>query len=45
MAAAGAVGDPACTVSSFGATDPALIPVGVSSIGVGQTGDYHCLVF
>ncbi|GAA2459843.1 hypothetical protein GCM10010421_61510 [Streptomyces glaucus] len=45
MAAAGAVGDPACSLSAVGRPDPALLPGGLARVGVGQAGAYWCLVF
>jgi hypothetical protein len=44
MAAAGAVGDPACAVAAYGQPDPALVPP-VGRIGIGESDGYVCLVF
>jgi hypothetical protein len=43
MAAEGVVGDPACTLAAVGRPDPALLPR-TSRIGIGQSGDYTCLI-
>ncbi|WP_159401446.1 hypothetical protein [Streptomyces maremycinicus] len=44
MAAAGTVGDPACTLSAHGNPDPALIPH-TGRIGIGTYGTYWCLIW
>ncbi|MFD8269005.1 hypothetical protein ACIG0B_24200 [Streptomyces althioticus] len=44
MSAAGAVGDPACTLSAVGRPDPALVPH-ESRIGIGHHGAYWCLLW
>ncbi|WP_437074324.1 hypothetical protein [Streptomyces sp. enrichment culture] len=44
MAAAGAVGDPECSMSAVGRPDPALVPQGIR-IGIGSHGDYWCLIW
>ncbi|MEV7394178.1 hypothetical protein [Streptomyces sp. NPDC091215] len=45
MAAAGVVGDSACSLSAFGQPDPALIPRGLTSVGTGRAGNYWCLIW
>jgi hypothetical protein len=45
MAAANAVGDPVCSLSAVGQPDPAQIPADVKSVGVGESGNYWCLIF
>ncbi|MFS4092279.1 hypothetical protein [Streptomyces sp. AF1A] len=45
MAAAGVVGDPVCSLSAFGPPDPALIPRGLPSVGIGRADDYWCLIW
>ncbi|MFE2581623.1 hypothetical protein [Streptomyces sp. NPDC059378] len=44
MAAAGAVGDPACSLAAVGPPDPALIPQG-GRIEIGRYGPYWCLIW
>jgi hypothetical protein len=44
MAAAGIVGDPACTLSAVGDVDTALVPAGLR-IGTGTAGGYTCLIW
>ncbi|MER7716318.1 hypothetical protein ABTX99_05090 [Streptomyces flaveolus] len=43
MAAAGVVGDPACSLAAVGRPDPALLPR-TGRIGIGQSGGYTCLI-
>ncbi|MFF7887536.1 hypothetical protein ACFZDJ_49875 [Streptomyces sp. NPDC007896] len=45
MAAAGVVGDPACSLAAVGNPDPALLPKGLTSVGTGQAGNYWCLIW
>jgi hypothetical protein len=45
MAAKGAVGDPVCSLASFGEPDYTQIPGGLKSVGVGSSGGYWCLIF
>ncbi|MGW1501985.1 hypothetical protein ACWCQW_26035 [Streptomyces mirabilis] len=45
MAAAGVVGDPACSLAAVGKPDPALLPMGLTSVGTGQAGKYWCLIW
>jgi hypothetical protein len=45
MAAKGAVGDPVCSMASFGEPDYTQIPGGLKSVGVGSSGGYWCLIF
>ncbi|WP_340373929.1 hypothetical protein U5640_01225 [Streptomyces sp. SS7] len=44
MAAAQAVGDPACSLSARGDPDPRLVPP-ADRIGVGTSGGYWCLIW
>ncbi|MEV5955941.1 hypothetical protein AB0M11_19570 [Streptomyces sp. NPDC051987] len=44
MAAAHAVGDPACSLSAVGQPNPGLVPH-VRRIGIGHYGDYWCLIW
>ncbi|MET9736334.1 hypothetical protein ABZZ79_38660 [Streptomyces sp. NPDC006458] len=44
MAAAGAVGDPACSMAAVGRPDPSLVPQ-VGRIGIGNSGAYWCLIW
>ncbi|MER5994039.1 hypothetical protein [Streptomyces viridosporus] len=43
MAAAGTVGDPACSMAAVGRPDPDLVPRS-SRIGIGHHGGYWCLI-
>ncbi|MYR41624.1 hypothetical protein [Streptomyces sp. SID5910] len=43
MAAEGVVGDPACSLAAVGPPDPGLLPR-TGRIGIGQSGDYTCLI-
>lgn len=45
MAASAVVGDPVCTLASVGQPDPSQIPTGVSSVGIGSSGGYWCLIW
>lgn len=45
MAAAQIVGDPACSLSASGVPNMALVPAGVTSVGVGTVGNYTCLIW
>ncbi|MER5858662.1 hypothetical protein ACFV2Z_27930 [Streptomyces sp. NPDC059688] len=44
MAAAGTVGDPACSMAAVGRPDPSLVPQG-GRIGIGSYGGYWCLIW
>lgn len=44
MAAAGVVGNPACTLAAYGNPDPNLIPSGIP-IAIGTAGGYTCLIW
>ncbi|MER6026175.1 hypothetical protein [Streptomyces sp. NPDC001851] len=44
MAAAGAVGDPACSLAAAGRPDPGLVPRGIR-IGIGDYDGYWCLIW
>ncbi|MFF9060218.1 hypothetical protein ACF09K_16260 [Streptomyces sp. NPDC014882] len=44
MAAAGTVGDPACSMAAVGRPDPSLVPQG-GRIGIGHYGHYWCLIW
>ncbi|MGW4569407.1 hypothetical protein ACWEN3_46235 [Streptomyces sp. NPDC004561] len=45
MAAARTVGDPVCSLSAVDRPDPALLPQGLTSVGIGQAGAYWCLIW
>lgn len=44
MAAAKAVGDPVCSLSTVGQPNPNLVPQG-RRIGIGHYGEYWCLIW
>ncbi|MPY30265.1 hypothetical protein FNH09_02790 [Streptomyces adustus] len=44
MAAAGAVGDPVCSLAAVGRPNPWLVPHG-GRIGIGHYGVYWCLIW
>ncbi|WP_260845035.1 hypothetical protein [Streptomyces sp. SLBN-31] len=44
MALAQIVGDPACSLAAVGSPDPSLVPP-VSRIGIGNAGNYWCLIW
>lgn len=45
MAASGTVGDPVCSMASVGEPDYKLLPTGLTSVGVGNSGNYWCFIF